>query len=277
MAVSGPLVCFGDNCLDLYVAPVDQIFVGGSCLNVAVGLAREGVPAAYVGAVGDDASGRAVLSALARAGVDRSHVQVVANTPTALTEIVLEEGGERHFLRERYAIYEDYAPSADDWAFLAQARHIHASRLPRYVDRLLSLGEAGARVSYDFSVDPLPARLEGLEVVFVPHDRLPPGAEPFASAHELVERGCTCAVVTLGGEGSLASSATETAVTPAVPLDSVVDTCGAGDAFIASFIAANLAGESLQVCLEKGAAAGGAACTMLGAFPQTALPDPALK
>ena len=277
MAVSAPLVCFGDNCLDLYLAPVDQIFVGGSCLNVAVGLSREGLPAAYVGAVGDDASGRAVLSALARAEVDASHVQVVSGTATAQTEIVLEEGGERHFLRERYAIYEDYAPSAEDWAFLAQARHIHASRLPRYLDRLLALGEAGARVSYDCSVDPLPARLEGLELAFVPHDRLPPGAEPLASAHKLVERGCSCAVVTLGAEGSLAASATETAVTPAVPLDPIVDTCGAGDAFIASFIAAHLAGESLQLCLEKGAAAGAAACTILGAFPQTAHPAPALK
>jgi fructoselysine 6-kinase len=248
------------------------MFVGGSTLNVAVGLARWRVPSAYVGAVGADPGGQAVLSALAAHGVDRNRVRVDARHPTAVTEIALEEGGERRFERESYAIHEIYAPSDDDWDFVARARFIHASRLAQHLDRLRSLGRNGARTSYDFSAAALPAGLDGLELVFVPHDRLRPGADPTESAVELVERGCACAVITLGAEGSVAATATESAVVAARPLDAIVDTCGAGDAFIAAFIAARLAGKPLEARLEAGAQAGAEACSILGAFPQEPLP-----
>jgi fructoselysine 6-kinase len=263
-----PVVCLGDNCLDLYLPPVDWVLVGGSCLNVSVRLARLGVRSSYVGAVGADRAGEIVLSELAAQVVDGSHVRVAEGATTAVTEIALEEGGERHFLHERYAIHETYAPSESDWSFVADARYVHASRLPQHLDRLLVLGASGARVSYDFSADPLPTRLDGLELVFVPHDRLPPGAAPAAAARELVRRGCTCAVVTMGAAGSLAATATESETAKALPLAFVRDTCGAGDAFIASFLTARLAGKPLAACLEDGAEAGAEACSILGAFPQ---------
>lgn len=273
MALEAPIVSFGDNCLDLYLPPVDRVLVGGSCLNVAVGLSRHDLPSSYVGPVGGDRGGRAVLSALSARGIDASHVQVVEGEATAVTEIALEGEGERHFVRERYAIHEAYAPSEDEWAFIARARHVHASRLPRHLDRLLALGAGDARVSYDFSAGRVPARLEGLELAFVPHDQLPAGVDPTESANELVQRGCACAVITMGAEGSLAATATESVAVGAVPLEQVVDTCGAGDAFIAAFIAARLAGEQLEACLEEGATAGAEACSFLGAFPQDPLPE----
>lgn len=267
-----PVVCLGDNCLDRYLSPVDRVLIGGSALNVAVGLSRRDLPAAYVGAVGADRGGRGVIAELARQGVDASHVRVIAGEATAVTEIALEEGGERRFLHESYAIHADFAPTEDDWAFVADARHIHASRVPRHLDRLLTLGADGVRVSYDFSADPIPTKLDGLLLAFVPHDQLAPGADPAESAQELVGRGCACAVVTLGAEGSLAATVSESAAVRAVPLDSVVDTCGAGDAFIAAFVAAHLGDRPLEACLEVGAAAGAEACSIIGAFPQDGLP-----
>jgi fructoselysine 6-kinase len=213
-----------------------------------------------------------VLSELVSQGVDSSHVRVVEGEATAETEIALGDGGERRFLRERYTIHETYDPGEKEWAFLAEARHVHASRLPRHLERLLSLGAEGVMVSYDFSVDELPARLDGLEIAFLPHDRLDPGADPKRAAHELVEHGCHCAVVTLGAEGSIAATASDDSAVPARPLASVVDTCGAGDAFIAAFIAARIEGKYLQACLEEGAAAGAEACSYIGAFPQEPLP-----
>ena len=272
MAVDERVVCLGDNCLDLYLPPVDRVLVGGSVLNVAVGLARRGLRATYVGPVGADQGGQVVLSELASQGVDWSHVRSVAGETTAETEIALGHGGERRFLHERYAIHETYDPSEGEWAFLARARNVHASRLSRHLERLLSLGADGAFLSYDFSVGELPRRLDGLELAFLPHDRLVPGVDPEQSARELVQRGCHCAVVTLGAEGSIASTASELRSVPARPLVSVVDTCGAGDAFIAAFIVARMAGKPLEACLEDGAAAGAEACSYIGAFPQEPLP-----
>ena len=272
-----PIVCLGDNCIDRYLSPVDRILIGGSVLNVAVALARRGLPATYLGAVGADQAGRAVLAALAAQGVDANRVLAEEGQATAVTEIALEAGGERRFLHESYAIHEAYAPSEGDWEFLACARHVHASRLPRHLERLLALGRDAVSLSYDFSAQELPPRLDGLELAFVPQEQLPPGADPAESARELVERGAMCAVITLGAEGSLAATTTESVVVDAVPLASLVDTCGAGDAFIAAFIGSYLAREPLGVCLQEGAAAGAEACSILGAFPQDPVIELALR
>ena len=272
-----PVVCFGDNCLDFYVTPIDRMLVGGSVLNVAVALSRRGLPAAYLGAVGADHAGRAVLAVLAAQRVDASHVRVDTESATAETEIALGPGGERRFLRERYTIHEVYAPAEEEWAFIARASHVHASRLPRHLVRLLTLGKDGISISYDFSAQELPTRLDGLELAFVPSELLPSGADPEASARELVERGATCAVVTLGAEGSLAATASGSAAAEAVPLASVLDTCGAGDAYIAAFIATYLTGKPLEVCLRRGAEAGAEACAILGAFPQDPVSELALR
>jgi fructoselysine 6-kinase len=123
-------------------------------------------------------------------------------------------------------------------------------------------------VSYDFSAGHIPPQLDGLAIAFIPGELLPAGADPAASACELVDRGCSCAVVTLGSKGSVAATADEEEGVSAAPLASVLDTCGAGDAFIAAFIVGRLAGRTLRECLAVGAEAGAEACSIVGAFPQ---------
>ena len=46
----------GDNCIDSYFK-TGQAFPGGNAINVAVYLARLGIPVSYVGVVGDDEYG----------------------------------------------------------------------------------------------------------------------------------------------------------------------------------------------------------------------------
>ncbi len=47
--------------------------VGGSCLNVAVGLARLGVPTGFVGGISTDLFGRMIADHASASGVDLSH------------------------------------------------------------------------------------------------------------------------------------------------------------------------------------------------------------
>lgn len=265
------VACVGDCCLDVYLAPVGRVLVGGSCLNVAVGLQLRGVEAAYTGPIGDDAAGLRVLALLSDCGVDASHARRVTGARTAVTDILLEAAGERRFLHEDYAIQESYAPSEDDWAWLAAIGVVHSSRMPQHLEHLRALGASGARVSYDFTTDPVPDRLDGLDVVFVPAEALR-GRQPAEAAADLVARGAACAVVTRGALGALAATREAIDEVAAVPLGGVVDTCGAGDAFIAAFLAERLAGASLEACLAAGAHAGAAACTHLGAVVQQGFP-----
>jgi len=58
------ITAIGDNCVDEYVEPVGRRFAGGNAFNVAVQVARLGLPSEYMGAVGDDPDVRALKSVL---------------------------------------------------------------------------------------------------------------------------------------------------------------------------------------------------------------------
>lgn len=254
--MSRGVLCFGDNTIDRYLPPLGVDLAGGSCVNVAAELARAGLDVRYAGAVGDDADGRFIRERLRSAGVGVELVETAARGRTAVTEIAVLPDGERRFVSEEYEVNDAWEPSADAWAAAAGSLHVHASRVPRHLDRLRRL--AGPTLSYDFSEDEPPADLTGIDVA------LRSGGDP----SELVARGAACGVVTLGASGSVAATAAETATAPATPVDELVDTCGAGDAFIGGFLAARLRAEPLAVCLAAGAASAARACSILGAFPQ---------
>jgi 2-dehydro-3-deoxygluconokinase len=71
--VGEPLVCFssppGSSMLD---SPCAEVGEGGAEFNVAIHLARLGLPVRFVGAIGDDVLGRRIEERLRREGVDGS-------------------------------------------------------------------------------------------------------------------------------------------------------------------------------------------------------------
>ncbi|MGY2743411.1 ribokinase [Pseudarthrobacter sp. O4] len=71
---------------------------GGKGANQAVAAARLGASARIVGAVGDDASGRLMLDALAGAGVDSSAVAVLDGDATGTALIVVDRDGENQIV-----------------------------------------------------------------------------------------------------------------------------------------------------------------------------------
>jgi hypothetical protein len=85
----------GEALLDLVPAGRAGLFEatpGGSPANVAVGLARLGVPARLLARIADDPLGRRIRAHLTGNGVDLSHT-VPAQEPTSLAIVALGEGG----------------------------------------------------------------------------------------------------------------------------------------------------------------------------------------
>jgi len=58
-------------------------------------------------------------------------------------------------------------------------------------------------------------------------------------------------------------------VTPSAP---VVDSNGAGDAFVSGFLSGHLAGDSIETCMVRGLRAGAFACTIRGTAERFARP-----
>jgi fructoselysine 6-kinase len=255
------IACVGDNCVDVYVDAGGVERVGGNALNVALELARAGHATAYLGAVGTDPRGVVMLEGARAGGVDVSRV-VVAEGATGVTIVRHDAGGERRFVSEEYGVAADYRVPPSDEPLLQRTRWVHVSRQPDLARWSPAVRAAGARVSCDLNDGGDHALACAVDVAFASAADAD-GDTAVALAHDLRARGAELAVVTLGAAGSLAQSAAGTWRQPAIPVE-VVDSLGAGDAFIAGVIAALLAGEDVASALRAGAHAGAEACTRVG-------------
>ncbi|HEY3764294.1 MAG TPA: PfkB family carbohydrate kinase [Gaiellales bacterium] len=263
-----PVATMGDNCLDHYLPPLDREFVGGNALNVAVGLRDLGHDVAYAGAIGTDDAGRVVLAAAQARGIDTTHVQT-CDGATGVTTIRLTDDGDRIFESEVLGTSAGFRATPAALSDLGRRAWIHGAGLWGGVDGFTSLRRAGTRLSYDFSHVSSPERIAELaphlDVAFLSA----PGAdddEAAALGRRAVADGAATAVVTRGRHGSLAVSG-EIHHQPPVPV-TVVDTLGAGDAYIAACISALVEGAPLRVALEHGAEAAARTCTHYGAWQE---------
>ena len=259
----------GDNCIDFYVPPIGLAGVGGQALNVAVYWRRLGLVSEYLGAVGDDEDGATVMRALQAAGVIADRVRVLPGN-TGLTRFAISPEGEREIVYEDLGVCAGYAPSVEDLDHLTGTEYVHCAQLsdPRSPARYLS--RRGVRVSYDFSVVTETEGLEAFDTVFYGIDSGPDESEAVGVATRAVAGGARLAVVTRGRFGSLAFDGGSVLRAEAVPVDPV-DTCGAGDSFAATFLAARLDGAPLESCLRDASAAASQAVLHLGAWSQDLL------
>lgn len=259
------LLAIGDHCADLYLEQ-GCFYPGGNAVNVAVHARRAGLQASFAGVLGDDVYGHAHLAALAAEGVDTSHV-CLAPGVSAWCEIHLR-GGDRVFGRHEAGVRSLLRPSPALLAFARAHHHVHTTVDGHMEEALADLRAAAGSLSYDFSTryhdDLLAMALPHLDYAFFSGARLAASSAPEA-ARFWRAGGARVVVVTLGAAGSLAWDGATLATQPALPTE-VVDTLGAGDAFIGAFLAAHLQGASLAAALGAGAAAAARACTHYGGF-----------
>lgn len=249
-----PIVVVGEALVDV-VVPIDgerSEAVGGSPLNVAVGLARLDIPTLLITRVGDDEHGRWVADHVRESGALLSATSVVPGTRTSTATAHLDA---QHVARYEFDLVWDL-----DHQVLPEAGALHvgslgATLLPgrRSVDDLVRQAErAGLFVSYDpnvrpaFVTDPeetwrdvaeIASRSMLVKVSDEDLTALRPGT-PFADlAHEFLDTGTTeLVVVTHGAEGASAFAPHFHLSRPAPRVD-VVDTVGAGDSFMAGLLA----------------------------------------
>jgi len=234
---------------------------GGSPLNVAIGLARLGARAAFLGVAGDDEFGHFLKGSLAQEGVDVGAMRLTKEARTGLVFITLDEAGERSFTDYRKPSAELLLSSADVARFeLGETRIVHlvANSL-----LLPAAAQAGRELLRDArahgcltSCDPNlrcsfwddPQRLRALvgdllplcDVVKLAEDEtefVTGVADPRRAAQLLVERGVKLGIVTRGAKGALACRGGR-ALEVEAPKVEVVDQTGAGDGFDAGLLSA---------------------------------------
>jgi sugar/nucleoside kinase (ribokinase family) len=225
---------------------------GGSAANTAVAAALTGNPSRFLGHVGADAIGTALLADMSRDGVDVSMVRRGGSTGTIVA--LVDHVGERSMLTDRRACVELSDP---DPAWLGGVTTLHvplyslctgniavtATTLIEWAHDAgidVSVDVSSTSVMVDLGLDRVRAMLDELrpDVLFANRDEaallgvaegvLPVPGTALTATTVVVKRGPDPALVCRPG-GSPAA-------VPAIPLAVVVDTTGAGDAFAAGFL-----------------------------------------
>jgi len=237
---------------------------GGKGGNQAVAAARAGVPAAMIGAVGDDDFGRALVANLDRRGVDRNHVRTLGSAGSGMSVAIFDADGDYGAVivsganlslgeadvaaaadllaRTGVLVLQNEVPDAANAAMAAAARTAGARVL---------LNAAPARPLSDVlqrQVDILVVNaVEAADVSGQPVDT---PSDALVVAAELAKR-FLHVVVTLGGDGLVYAGADETPFAlPAIPVK-LVSTHGAGDEFIGVLAAGLVQGKSMRAALES--------------------------
>lgn len=257
----------GDNTIDEYVGTLSRSYVGGNALNVAVDLARAGNACRYSGAVGPDRAGARVRAALTAHGV-RTDGLVVLPGHTSVSRIRVDATGDRSFEYEDFAVCAQYRPDEAELERLGRCGAVHIGMLPAESAALVrrTLAGRGVLLSQDCAVT---EGFDGLGVAFcsagedVSHARL--------LAAQAVAGGAALAIVTCGAAGSIGHDGRSWWQVPALPTN-VVDTTGAGDSYIAGFLAARTAGADVAQSMRAGSRTAAETCAYEGAWPQETVP-----
>ena len=253
----------GDNVVDRY-RDLGRLFPGGNALNVAVAAGRAGAQAAYLGTVGTDRAGDVVLGGLRAEGIDVSRVRIVEG-PNAFADVTLVEG-DRVFIGGDVGVSR-FRLDADDLAYARTVDLVHTGDCSMLEDQVAELA-AATRVSFDFSVHRDPAYLgpilPHIEIACFSATELDDEAALGLLA-DAVARGPRLALATRGTAPALLHDGRRTWRQAVVPT-TVVDTLGAGDAFIGRFLVGVVSGEDPTVTLEAAARTAAATCGHYGAF-----------
>lgn len=277
-----------------------HVGIGGAETNVAVSLSRLGADVTWVGRVGDDALGRRIVREVRGEGVDvRAPVDPAAPTGLMLKELTGPGTARVQYYRAGSAgsrLTADDVPAG----LVETAGLVHLTGItPLLSDsaRATCLAvvqrarDAGVRVSVDVNYRSALAPVEvavkvlgeivaGADLVFGSPEELayvvPGGAEATAPVEDLV-RGLDPAgereiVVKRGADGASTYAAGRAVHAPGHRVD-VVDTVGAGDAFVAGYLSGDVLGWDSAAKLARANACGAVLCTVPGDWEAAPRPE----
>lgn len=254
---------------------------GGSAANQAVWLAHFGVNVDFVGRVGATELARE-SELLRRAGVDAALAADVSLETGRLIALV-DPSGERSFLTDRGANDALQAADISD-ALLARADLVHLSGysfvapspraavmalMARAAGRPIGVDPASAEFLREIGAENFLAWTRGATMLFPNSEE----AAALAGTEDPQEQGARLAahyplVVIKRGAAGCEAFEGERRWRVAAPAAKAIDTTGAGDAFVAGFLAARLRGEDMAAALRQAAAAGAAATEIVGGRPE---------
>ncbi|RWX74719.1 ribokinase [Neorhizobium lilium] len=254
---------------------------GGKGSNQTIAAARAGAEVSFISKIGRDTFGDLALKTYEQAGVN-AKLTIMDDQPTGAAFIYVNDStGENAII-----VYAGAAGTIDISDVEAARDTIGQSAV--FVTQLEQPAEAArhaleiarnARVTTIFNPAPaesFPADIYGLCDFIIPNETEAATLVGFAidtlddaerAGDVLLSRGVGVAIITLGGRGVLFHAPGQSVHVPAVSCGPVIDTTGAGDAFVGGFAAALSRGAGPLQAVRFGCATAGIAVTRRGTTP----------
>lgn len=276
-----------------------RLGIAGAESNLAVGVARLGGSAAWIGRVGNDEFGHLVHNTIRGEGVHA----VVVTDPSAPTGLMLKESRTPHVTRVQYYRAASAGSRLDvedlDESVITDTHFLHVTGITTAlsdsaraaVHAAVSMARAaGVRISLDVNHRTALASAEqaahaarellpDVDVLFVTEEEaaLLVSAQvtaqgPAAQAGALAQLGPANVVVKRGAEGAVAVAGAAVHTQAPVPVTQV-DAVGAGDAFASAYLLSLAREETVELALAAAARSGAFAVTVPGDWEGLPFPE----
>lgn len=245
---------------------------GGKAAGQAIAVARLGAPVRLVSAVGDDVLGDRLYRLLTEENVDLRATYRLAGESTMLAAVQVDAGGENTIVVALNAMSAFGPEQVEEVADVIRGARICLVSLEVPVDSAVRALRIARKAGVTTVLNPAPApdpnraeELIALSDIITPNETEAAAlvgddsdGEPVELARALRARGAGAVVMTLGAAGALVidgDRATRVAA-PVVPIEQMVDTTGAGDAFNSALVVALTRGHDLVTAARFGTEGG---------------------
>lgn len=264
---ASPVDAFPERGTSLFVESLDVRY-GGCAYNTGVVAARLGSQVEVVGCIGRDANGKALKESLEDQGVGVSGIRDISEYPTSLSFVLIPTDGQRRIYTypgANQALTDQDIP--DSLLSKTKLIHIGGAGMMAALDgeatvRLLSRAKEHGVLT---SMDPVYRPERAMDIrnclsrldIFLPNADESIGITGHRNPAEQLEfylsHGVRLAGIKMGEHGARIGTGSQR-IRAGIHSVPVVDTCGAGDAFIAGFLHGYLHDSSLDECLALASA-----------------------
>lgn len=254
---------------------------GGKGSNQAIAAAKSGGKVTFISRVGNDPFGDMALAAYADAGVKASVMRMEGVSTGAAFIFVNEDNGDNAIIVAPGAAGMIDIADVDANRAEIEAAAIFMTQLEQPIEAAIHGLEIAKKAGVTTIFNPAPSQvipenIYSLCDYIVPNEIEAAGLvghpvdtdeQAVKAADTLLQRGAKTAIITLGGRGSLYHTASQSEFVPAVAAGKVIDTTGAGDAFLGGFATALSEGRAPIDAVRFAAATAGIAVTRAGTAP----------
>lgn len=259
---------------------------GGSSMNVALNLHKQGIECGFISAVGDDDNGKALVSFLSDNDFATDLIQTTTDLPTSTVVVRLNENNQATYTITQPVAWDDIKVTTQNTDAVKEADALVYCSLTCRDERsrqtIFALLENANTKIFDinlrapfFEKDLIDHLLKKADILKINEDEIVWVKETFGltgNGNEQILKQLSTAFnieiicLTLGDKGACVLKDGKLYQHAGYKVQ-VIDTVGAGDAFLATFIACHLQGYPIETSLDNACKVGAFVTSQAGANP----------